>query len=109
MTERSQPQPLTNSQKKHLRKLGHSLDPIVYIGKEGLSETVVSAIEEALFHHELIKIKIINTDKISKHSAAEQVPVRTGCQLVQLIGKTLLVYRRNDEKKKDQQIVLPKS
>lgn len=108
MTEQAQ-HPLTNSQKKFLRKLGHSLNPVVYIGKEGLSETVVLAIEDALLHHELIKIKLINTDKVSKHSAAEQIPARTHCQLVQLIGKTLLVYRRNDEKKKDEQIALPKS
>jgi RNA-binding protein len=92
-----------------LRKLGHSLSPVVYIGKEGLSETVVAAIDEALDFHELLKIKIVNTDKISKHEAADQVPEVTRSQLVQLIGKTLLIYRRNNKKKKDEQIRLPKS
>ena len=100
--------PLTNAQKKFLRKLGHDLNPVVYIGKEGLSETVVSAIDEALDHHELIKIKIINTDKISKQEAADRVPELSHSQLVQLIGKTLLVYRRNKNKKRDEQIPLPK-
>ncbi len=100
---------LTNAQKKFLRKLGHGLSPVVYIGKEGLSETVVAAIDEALDFHELIKIKIVNTDKISKHEAADQVPEVTRSQLVQLIGKTLLIYRRNNKKKKDEQIRLPKS
>lgn len=100
--------PLSNAQKKFLRKLGHSLSPVVYIGKEGLSETVVAAIDEALDHHELIKIKIINTEKISKQEAADKVPELSGSQLVQLIGKTLLVYRRNKNKKRDEQILLPK-
>ena len=101
-------QALTNAQKKFLRKLGHDLNPVVYIGKEGLSETVVAAIDEALDYHELIKIKIINTDKISKQEAADRVPELSNSQLVQLIGKTLLVYRRNKNKKRDEQIPLPK-
>ena len=99
---------LSNAQKKFLRKLGHGLNPVVYIGKEGLTETVVSAIDEALDIHELIKIKIVNTDKISKHEAADQVPDLSRSHLVQLIGKTLLVYRPNNKKKKDEQIRLPK-
>ncbi len=107
--EKSQPQALSNAQKKFLRKLGHSLNPVVYIGKEGLSDTVISAVEEALDFHELIKIKLINTDKISKHEAADRVPGLTRSQLVQLIGKTLLVYRPNKNKKKDEQIRLPKN
>lgn len=107
--DKLQPQALSNAQKKYLRKLGHSLKAVIYIGKEGLSDTVVSAIDEALDSHELIKIKIVNTDKISKHEAADRVPDLTRSQLVQLIGKTLLVYRRNKSKKRDEQIRLPKN
>ncbi|MEJ2057229.1 MAG: ribosome assembly RNA-binding protein YhbY [Desulfofustis sp.] len=98
---------LTNSQKKFLRKLGHGLSPVVYIGKEGLSETVAEAIDAALNHHELIKVKIINTDKLSKHKAAEQIPEQCGCQLVQLIGKTLLLFRPSTDKKREERIRLP--
>ena len=98
---------LTNAQKKFLRKLGHDLSPVVYIGKEGLSETVVAAIDEALDFHELIKLKIVNTDRISKHEAAERVPEMSRSQLVQLIGKTLLLYRPNRNKKKEDKIRLP--
>jgi RNA-binding protein len=97
---------LTNAQKKFLRKLGHTLSPVVYIGKEGLSGSVLGAIDEALQYHELIKVKLISTDRISKQEAAEQVPLKTGCHLVQLIGKTLLIYRRNGQRKKDEQIRL---
>ena len=105
--EKQPPLSLNNAQKKFLRKLGHALTPIVYIGKEGLSPTVVEAIDVALTSHELIKVKLVNTDTISKHEAAEQVPPETGCVLVQLIGKTLLIYRPNPKRKKDKQISLP--
>jgi len=100
---------LTNSQKKFLRKLGHGISPVVYIGKEGLSETVFSAIDDALKHHELIKVKIVNTDKLSKHQAAEQIPAQSGSLLVQLIGKTLILYRPSHDRKKEERIVLPKN
>lgn len=109
MKTANQTKTLSNAQKKFLRKLGHNLNPVIYIGKEGLTETVVSAINEALQSHELIKVKIVNTDKISKHQAAEQVPLQTGSLLVQLIGKTLIIYRRSTEKKKDERIRLPKN
>jgi RNA-binding protein len=107
MNPQKTPENLTNAQKKFLRRLGHDLSPMVYIGKEGLTATVVAAVDDSLHHHELIKVKIINTDKITKHEAAEQVPLRTGSLLVQLIGKTLLLYRPNAEKKKDERIRLP--
>jgi len=103
----NEPTALSHAQKKYLRALGHDLGPVVYIGKEGLSESVVAAIEEALDSHELIKIKLINTGTISKHEAAARVPERANAQLVQLIGKTLLVYRRNKNRKRGEQIQLP--
>lgn len=98
---------LTNAQKKFLRKLGHDLNPVIYIGKEGLSDSVVEAVDEALTIHELIKVKIINTNKITKQEAATAVPDKTGAALVLLIGKTLLLYRPSTEKKKEDRIKLP--
>ena len=98
---------LSNAQKKYLRKLSHELAPVVYIGKEGLAPTVVEAIDAALTSHELIKVKIINTTKISKDEAAEIVPAKSGSTLVLLVGKTLLLYRKNPKRKKDEQIRLP--
>jgi len=98
---------LTNSQKKYLRGHGHHLTPLVYIGKEGLAESVIDAVDTALSTHELIKVKIVNTSSVGKHEAAEIVPQRTGSSLVQLIGKTLLLYRKNPKKKKEQRFKLP--
>ncbi len=108
MTEKkTNPQPLTNAQKKYLRGLGHHLTPLVIIGKEGLADSVIDAVETALVARELIKVKIINTSSVSKHEAAEIVPERTASSLVQLIGKTLLIYKKNPKRNKEEQIKLP--
>mgnify|MGYP001488433232 CR=1 FL=1 len=98
---------LNNAQKKHLRGLGHHLEPMVMIGREGLSESVIQAVDYALLSHELIKVKIINTSSVNKHEAAEFLPAHTSSTLVQLIGKTLLLFRRNKKRKKEEQIKLP--
>lgn len=98
---------LSNAQKKFLRRIGHELSPLVYIGREGLGETVLAEIDTALRTRELIKVKIVNTSELSKHEAAEQIPRLTASELVQLIGKTLLLYRQNPKRKKDERINLP--
>lgn len=97
---------LTNVQKKALRKLGHELSPLVVIGKEGLTDSVVDAIEAVLLSHELIKVKILNTSPLTKQEAADLIPERTNGNLVQLIGKTLLLYRPNPKRPKDKRIRL---
>ena len=109
MTDKKQnrPAPLTNTQKKYLRGLGHQLAPLVYIGKEGLTDNLYDALETALLSHELIKVKIINTSSVQKGAAAELLPEKTGSSLVQLIGKTLLLYRKNPKRKKEEQIRVP--
>lgn len=98
---------LTHDQKKYLRGLGHQLSPLVFIGREGLGEHLYNAVNEALEAHELIKVKIIPTSSVNKHQAASVIPAETGSILVQLIGKTLLLYRRNQQKSPAKRIKLP--
>lgn len=109
MSEQSQAEQaaLTNPQRKFLRRLGHQLNPLVIIGRDGIGEPLVEAVNQALATHELIKVKIIATSSVNKHDAAETVPRLTGSRLVQLIGKTLLLYKPNPKRSKDQRIVLP--
>lgn len=98
---------LTHEQKKYLRGLGHQLSPLVFIGREGLGEHLYKAVDEALEAHELIKVKIIPTSSVDKHQAASVIPAETGSILVQLIGKTMLLYRRNRQKPPAKRIKLP--
>lgn len=97
----------SNKQIKHLRGLGHKLSPLVLIGKEGLNDKVLQAVETELENHELIKVKIGTNSSVNKKSAAETIPESTKSTLVQLIGKTMLLYRANSKKPKDKRIYLP--
>jgi RNA-binding protein len=84
---------LTGKQKKFLKGLGHHLAPLVSIGKEGLTENVIKASKQELLTRELIKVKIANSSSINKQEASELLPEATESTLVQLIGKTLLIYK----------------
>lgn len=98
---------LTGKQKKFLKGLGHHLAPLVSIGKEGLTENVLKATKQELLARELIKVKIGNNSHIDKQEAAELIPEATESILVQLIGKTLLLYKENPKIDKEHRISLP--
>ena len=105
--EKLQPvQVLSIKQKKFLKGLAHSLSPVVKIGKEGLTEGVLGTIQTELLHHELIKVKIGSNSNVEKGQAAELIPDQTASSLVQLIGKTLILYKANPKKQKDKRIIL---
>jgi RNA-binding protein len=99
--------PLTNSRKKHLRGLGHTLSPLVLIGKEGVSTTVIGSIEDALQAHELIKVKMGKGCLLDKKETAQSIAAQTGSSLVQLVGKTMLFYRPNPDKPNSISLGLP--
>ena len=99
--------PLTPKQIKYLRGLGHKLNPLVLIGKEGLNASLLQAVETELHNHELIKVKIGTNSSVDKKDAAAAIPEATRSELVQLIGKTLLLYRANPQKPKEKRIRVP--
>ncbi len=98
---------LTGKQKKFLKGLGHHLAPLVSIGKDGLTENVIKASKQELLTRELIKVKIANSSSINKQEAAELLPEATESTLVQLIGKTLLLYKENPKIDREHRISLP--
>jgi len=99
--------PLSSRQKKYLKGLGHTLSPVVAVGKEGLGEKIVTATQLELDRHELIKIKVGKSSPALKQEVAETLSVGTGSALVQIIGKTILLYKKNPKLDKDKQIKLP--
>ncbi len=99
---------LNGKQKKHLRSLGHHLEPVVYVGKEGISENVKHSLADTLKARELIKVKLGQNCAVQKKEAAEQLAAVSGAALVQLIGKMVLLYLPNKKMKSDQRIVLPR-
>ncbi len=99
---------LKGSQKKFLRGLAHHLEPVVHVGREGLSDSVLKSVGDTFKTRELIKVKLGQNCEIPKKEAAGQLPGLTGSTLVQLIGKTIILYRPNRDLKPEQRIVLPK-
>ncbi len=107
--DKAPPPKLSNKQTKHLRGLGHKLSALVLIGKDGISDGIIEAAQTELFNHELIKVKIGKNSSVAKKDAAAILPVATSSSLVQLIGKTLLLYKANPELPKEQRLTLPKN
>ena len=99
---------LTGKQKGFLRSMGMTLDPVVHIGKEDVSPTVVMAASEALKKRELIKVRVLQTCVDEPKDAKEIIATladRCNANLVQVIGRNGLLFRRNFDKPK---IELPK-
>jgi RNA-binding protein len=88
---------LSGKQRRYLRSLGHALNPVVQIGRGGLSEAVIAAIAQALDSHELIKIKLGSGGDLERQEAAEQAAQATGAEVAQVLGNTVLLYRRHPE------------
>ena len=84
----------SNEEKKHLRRLGHNLKPVVTVAGNGLSENVNNEIARAINDHELIKIKLVADDRDAKKTLAETICTTHNAQLVQSIGHVILVYRK---------------
>lgn len=89
--------PLSSDRKKHLRTLGHPLKPVVTVAGKGLSDTVTAELERALEDHELIKVAIRADDREQRRALAAAICERTGAELVQAIGKVILIYRAASE------------
>ena len=88
---------LTGKQRRHLRSLGHELKPIVQIGRQGIDDGVVAAVEQALVDHELVKIKLGEAAGLDRHGAADAIAHRTGSEVAQVLGHTLLLYRAHPD------------
>jgi RNA-binding protein len=98
--------PLKGSQRRHLRGLAHSYSPAVQIGKEGLTEPVIAAIDASLAAHELIKVKIA-ADRGGRQAVAGEIEAHLGCECVGAVGHMAIFYRRHPDPE-HRRIVLPR-
>jgi RNA-binding protein len=88
---------LTGKQRRHLRGLGHDLKPIVQIGKDGIDDGLVAAVEQALDDHELVKLKVGKAAGLDRHDAAQAIAHRTHSEVAQVLGHTVLLYRAHPD------------
>ena len=90
---------LKGSQRKYLRGVAHSYRPVVQTGKEGLSESVVQAIDGALDAHELIKVKIA-AERDEREQIVPVIQARLNCECVGTVGRMAILYRENPDPEK---------
>ncbi len=96
---------VSKNQAKFLRAKCHDLKAVIMMGQKGLTEEVLSELDNALTHHELVKIKLAIDDREQRAQMIENICAKTQSQKIQSIGKTLSVYRANP----DQSVIeLPK-
>ncbi|MBL8150322.1 MAG: ribosome assembly RNA-binding protein YhbY [Blastocatellia bacterium] len=84
---------LTGKQRRYLRSHAHHLSSILQVGKSGVSEAFLQQVSLALEANELIKIGILQNCDEDRHEVAEKLAEETGSELVQVLGKTVVLYR----------------
>ena len=97
---------MSSKQRAYLKGLAMNMDPIINVGKASLTPEIVIAVDEAIEKRELIKLGVLKNCMDDPRDIAEIIAERTKSQVVQVIGKKIVLYRPN---KKDPKIVLPKS
>jgi len=85
--------PLSTAEKTRFRRIGHELKPVVMTGGQGLTEAILAETSRALEDHELIKVRINGEDREERAAAIQQIAKTTRSQVVQIIGKIVLLYR----------------
>lgn len=90
---------LSTKQKQFLKGLAHNLKPVVLMGSNGLTEAVLAEIDLALNHHELIKVKVASEERETKLLIVDAIVRETKAEKVQVIGKTLVLYRQTEARK----------
>ena len=95
---------LTGKQKRVLRSRGQLLDPVVFVGKDGVDSAVAST-ETAFRRRELIKVRVLPNAPDTRESIASELAERAGAHFAGMVGHTFLLYRPNPEAK--ERIELP--
>ena len=87
---------LNGKQKRYLRALAHHKKPVVQLGKDGLTDAVCTQIDQSLEIHELIKVKVSSAVE-ELDAVGQQIAQKTRSSLCDVIGRTLLLYRRRSK------------
>lgn len=107
MKKKSEPKKLTGKQVRYLKGQGHHLKPLVMLGRDGLSKNVLNAANAVLNAHELVKFKVGNGCLLGRRETAAAAAQETGSEIVQILGKTFLLFRANPDRDDEHRIKLP--
>lgn len=97
---------LTSKQRSYLRSLANNIESIIQIGKNGVDESVIKQVDEALTARELIKLNTLKNCPLTSKEACEDVCAKVSAEEVQVIGSKFIIYR---ESKDNSSIKLPSS
>lgn len=95
---------LTSKQRSYLKSLAHNIDPITYIGKEGITEVFISQLNDVLEARELVKVSIQKNGFLDTKDAANEVVRLSDAEFVQAIGRKFVIYKKS---KNNPEIELP--
>jgi len=96
---------LTSKQRAFLRSMANSIEPILHVGKGDISPAMLKQADDALTAREIIKGKVLENSPLTSRQAAEEIASNVNAEVVQVIGRTFVLYREN---KKEPKITLPK-
>ena len=88
---------LDGKKRRKLRALGHHLAAVVHVGQEGVTAGVLTALEQALWDHELVKVKLASDDRDTRREQAGALATETGAVVAQVLGRTVLLYKPNPD------------
>lgn len=95
---------MRGKQRRYLRGLGVDLDAVVFVGKEGITPAVLSELARVLKKRELVKVRLLDNVEGDRKEVARDLAAQAGAELIQVLGRTALLWRRNEE---NPQIRLP--
>ncbi|ETX03735.1 ribosome assembly RNA-binding protein YhbY [Candidatus Entotheonella palauensis] len=96
MTGQQEQAKLMGSDRRYLRSVAHHLQPVVHIGKTGVTANVLAEIDRALEQHELIKIRILDF-KAEKKTLSQTIAADTGSEMVGIVGHISMFYRQHPD------------
>lgn len=91
---------MTGKERAELRSECNRLKPTVHIGQEGITGTLLSALDDALRTRELVKIQLNQNAEVSAKAAANDIAKRVKAEVIQVIGRTTTLYRLNPQLKR---------
>ena len=89
---------LSGKEKRYLRSLANTVDPVVQVGKASVNESVLFSLNDALEARELVKVKVLKNCLDEVKDVAQELAEQSKSELVQVIGRNVVLYRPNPEK-----------
>ncbi|MDD3924557.1 MAG: YhbY family RNA-binding protein [Erysipelotrichaceae bacterium] len=90
---------LSNKQKAYLRALGNKERSVFQVGKEAVSDNLIQGISDGLKANELVKFNLLKSCPISANEVAIEISSATQSEIVQIIGRTIILYKKSSDNK----------